>query len=63
MNDQHRRLHDGTIDFTPLLEKILTDTPEADLIIEYTRRTMDGPGLHEDIREVLDARDRRRGQL
>lgn len=61
MNDQHRRLHDGTIDFTPLLEKILTDTPEADLIIEYTRRTMDGPGLQEDIQEVLDARERRRG--
>lgn len=55
MHDQHRRLHDGTIDFTSLLQYILQKTPDADLIIEYTRRELDGEGLHEDIREVLAA--------
>ena len=55
-HDQHRRLHDGTIDFTPLLQYILQKTPEVDLIIEYTRREQDGEGLHRDIREVLEAR-------
>lgn len=52
-HDQHRRLHDGTIDFTPLLRYILQKTPEAELIIEYIRRDQDGEGLHRDIREVL----------
>lgn len=55
-HDQHRRLHDGTIDFTPLLHYIMEKTPGADLIIEYTRRELDGEGLHEDIRQVLSAR-------
>ena len=53
-HDQHHRLHDGTMGFTPVLRKIMTSTPQADLIIEYTNPELDGPGLHEDIREVME---------
>lgn len=53
LRDLHNRIHDGTIDFTMILEKILRTTPDAQLIIEYTRRELDGAGLHEDIEEVL----------
>ena len=53
-HDQHHRLHDGTLDFTPVLRKIMTSTPHADLIIEYTNPKLDGSGLHEDIREVME---------
>lgn len=60
IHDQHNRLHEGTIDFTSLLDKILKTTPDADLIIEYTRREKDGAGLHEDIWEVLETCDKTR---
>jgi len=53
IHDLHNRLHDGTIDFTPLMQTIRRRTPDADLIIEYTRRDLAGPTLHEDIREML----------
>lgn len=55
-HDRHRRLHDGIIVFTPLLHYIMEKTPGAELIIEYTRRELDGEGFREDIREVLSAR-------
>ena len=36
-----------------LLTALDLATPDADLIIEYTRRDLAGPALHEDIREML----------
>ncbi len=53
MHDQHNRLHDGTLDFDALLETILRETPEAELIIEYTRPEMEGDGLRQDIEELM----------
>ena len=53
VHDQHRRLGDGTIDFHRLLPLILQKTPEADLVIEYTRPDLHGEPLCEDIAAVL----------
>lgn len=53
VHDQHRRLHDGTMDFDAVLTAIRRETKEAELIIEYVRQEQEGPGLHEDIRFLL----------
>ena len=52
-HDQHRRLHDGTIDFDRLYRKMAERTPEAEMVIEYVRPDMEGEGLDVDIREML----------
>ena len=51
--DQHRRLHDGTLDFDAVYEKIRRETPEADLIIEYVDPALAGAELEEDLLELL----------
>ncbi|MBO5550613.1 MAG: TIM barrel protein [Lachnospiraceae bacterium] len=51
--DLHNRLHEGTMDFDRVFAHILEKTPEADLVIEYTRQTQEGEGLYEDIRELI----------
>ena len=53
LHDNHNRLHDGVLDMDFLLKYIRQETPEAELIIEYTRRNQEGDGLREDIEEVL----------
>ena len=53
IHDQHRRVNDGTIDFPRLLRLIRQKTPEADLVIEYTRPELHGEPLLEDIAEVM----------
>jgi len=53
IHDQHRRVNDGTIDFPRLLRLIRQKTPEADLVIEYTRPEFHGEPLLEDIAEVM----------
>ena len=52
VHDQHRRLGDGTIDFRRLLPIIRRKTPEANLVIEYTRPDLHGEPLCEDIAAV-----------
>ncbi len=53
IHDQHRRLGDGSIDFGRLLPLIIRKTPEAELVIEYTRPDLHGEPLCEDIAAVL----------
>jgi len=55
IHDQHRRLHEGVIDFGMLMETIRRETPDADRIIEYIRRDQEGEGLRQDIEELLGA--------
>ena len=38
VHDQHLRLHEGVIDFGPLMETIRQETPDAEWIIECIRR-------------------------
>ena len=54
--DLHNRLHDGTMDFDAILSHIREKTPEADEIIEYIRTAEEGPGLQQDIEELLSVR-------
>jgi sugar phosphate isomerase/epimerase len=54
LHDLHARIHDGTIDFDELMKTILELTPDAELVVEYTKPDMEGPGLHEDFMEVLN---------
>ena len=53
IHDQHRRLHDGVLDFSALMETIRRETPDAQLIIEYVRPEQEGDGLRQDIEELL----------
>nr|MBQ6242017.1 sugar phosphate isomerase/epimerase [Lachnospiraceae bacterium] len=55
LRDQHRRLHDGTLDFDAVIQKIRRDTPEADLIIEYVSPALAGKELEEDLKGLLEA--------
>ncbi len=57
IHDEHRRLHDGTLDIQTVLDVIRKETSEAELIIEYVRQEQEGEGLKEDIREVLEFTD------
>ena len=54
LHDLHSRIHDGTLDFDDLMNTILELTPDADLVVEYTRPNLEGPGLHEDFMEILN---------
>lgn len=54
LHDQHRRLHDGTMDFDAVYEKIRRETPDADLIIEYISPVLSGPELEEDFQDLLN---------
>ena len=56
MRDLHSRLHEGTMDFDAVLSHIREKTPEADEIIEYVRTEQEGPGLQQDIEELLQER-------
>ena len=49
VHDLHNRLNDGTIDFADLMPFIRSETPDAELIIEYTRPEYHGQPLLEDI--------------
>lgn len=53
VHDDHNRLHDGTIDFDDLMQVIISETPDAEHIIEYTKTKQEGPGLREDIESLL----------
>ena len=49
VHDLHNRLNDGTINFAELMPYIRSETPDARLIIEYTRPEYHGQPLMEDI--------------
>lgn len=53
VHDEHRRIHDGTLDITGVLDVIRKETPDAELVIEYVRQEQEGEGLKEDIREMI----------
>lgn len=50
LHDLHDRLHNGTIDFEELIPLICSLTPDAKGIIEYTRPSLHGEAIAEDIR-------------
>ncbi len=50
LHDLHNRLRDGTISFDELIPFICETTPDASGIIEYTRPSLHGEMLMEDIR-------------
>lgn len=55
VHDSHKRIFDGTLDFNRFLENYRKFTPDADLILEYSKETAtDIEGAIEDIRYVLE---------
>lgn len=50
LHDLHDRLHSGTINFGKLIPFICEMTPDASGVIEYTRPSLHGSALAEDIR-------------
>lgn len=53
VHDEHRRLSDGTLDFSDLLPYLIRTVPEADFVIEYTRPEYHGEPLITDLAAVL----------
>ncbi|MBR0034928.1 MAG: TIM barrel protein [Synergistaceae bacterium] len=49
IHDLHNRLTDGTLNFPEVMQQIRTETPDADLVIEYTSPKYHGQPLLEDI--------------
>ena len=49
IHDLHNRLTDGMLNFPEVMQQIRTETPDADLVIEYTSPKYHGQPLLEDI--------------
>ena len=57
LHDLHDRLRSGTVNFDELIPFIVSLTPDADRIIEYTRPLFHGEALTEDIRYLQKLAD------
>ncbi len=56
-HDSHSRIRNGTLDFDRVLGHILRATPEANLVVEYTRPSLEGEALREDLEYVMKRLD------
>ena len=53
--DLHHRLRDGTLEMSLLIPVIRRETPDAHLVIEYTREEYHGEPLCEDLEKLREA--------
>lgn len=54
-NDQHKRMHDGTLDFDRFVELYKRYTPNAELVLEYYLPNQENlDEIEEDIQELLE---------
>ena len=54
-DDQHKRMHDGTLDFDRFIEWYKKNTPHAEIVLEYyIPDKKDLAGIEKDIEELLE---------
>jgi len=54
LHDSHRRIHDGTLDFDRFVHDYMENTPDADIVLEYSPEvSSDEEGIRSDLSELV----------